>query len=132
YEMLTGQDAFVGDDPPALLYQVVHENARPLAKLVSWDPGPLQTVLDRALSKERADRYPSIGEFARAFREAAAVVACGLDATTPVTLPRRPVTVVEDAPPPVRAKPVALAPAPVSLPPVPAARRAQRPAIVRD
>ena len=73
YRMLTGRDPFQGEDPAALLYQVVHEDPPPLATLVpaSWDPAPLQAVLDRALAKRPEHRWGGMMEFARAFEAAA-------------------------------------------------------------
>ena len=54
YRMLTGLDPFPGDDIASLLYQVVHEEAPPLARFLPawWDTRALQAVLDRALAKD--------------------------------------------------------------------------------
>jgi serine/threonine-protein kinase len=71
YEMLTGNDAFVGEDSVSLLYQIVHEEPQPLSVYLDWDCAGVQTVLSRALAKDPAMRYDTIGEFATAFREAA-------------------------------------------------------------
>jgi len=124
YEMLAGQSAFAGDEAAAVIYRVVHENPEPLARFVPWDTSMMQAALDRALAKERPDRFETIGDFARAFQAAA-------DAATPrepprATLPRlgqadvveppRQLVVlpapVDDPPPPVRA-PAPLPPEPV-------------------
>jgi serine/threonine protein kinase len=72
FELLTGHDAFLGQDPASLLFQVVHEPHQPLARYLPGDVGPVQAVLDRALSKSRADRYPTILEFAHELVEAMA------------------------------------------------------------
>ncbi len=113
YRMLTGRDPFQGEDPAALLYQVVHEDPPPLATLVpaSWDPAPLQEVLDRALSKRPEHRWGGMMEFARAF-EAAAERTVGEAGDDRVSQP-----VVLDTPPPVRVRPVLkLTPTPSPVP----------------
>jgi serine/threonine protein kinase len=73
YRMLTGQEPFQGDDTAAVLYQVVHEDPPPLSLFLpsSWDPGPLQAVLNRALAKRPEHRFGGMLELARAFDDAA-------------------------------------------------------------
>jgi serine/threonine protein kinase len=71
YEMLTGQDAFAGDDPVAVLYQIVHQDPQPLSRHVPWDCAGVEGVLRRGLAKDPAQRYRTITEFARALAEAA-------------------------------------------------------------
>jgi serine/threonine protein kinase len=71
YEMLTGQDAFFGEDAVSLLYQIVHEEPQPLERHVSWDSGRAQQVLSRAMAKDPALRFATIVDFADALREAA-------------------------------------------------------------
>ncbi len=71
YEMLTGQDAFSGEDAVSLLYQIVHEEPQPLEQHVPWDSRRVQQVLSRALAKDPALRFPTIVDFADALREAA-------------------------------------------------------------
>jgi serine/threonine-protein kinase len=88
FEMLTGHSAYAGDDAAAVLYRVVHEQPDPLARFARWNTGPLQAVLDRALAKERAERYESMAEFARAFREAAEATIEAEEAPPRLTLPR--------------------------------------------
>jgi serine/threonine-protein kinase len=72
YRMLTGWDPFAGDDIASLLYQVVHQEAPPLARSLPpfWDTRALQAVLDRALAKDPAQRYSGMMEMARAFEAA--------------------------------------------------------------
>ncbi len=71
YEMLTGQDAFFGEDAVSLLYQIVHEEPQPLERHVQWDSRRVQQVLSRAMAKDPALRFPTIVDFADALREAA-------------------------------------------------------------
>jgi serine/threonine protein kinase len=71
YEMLTGCAPFAGTDVPSTLFQVVHQEPRPLAELSLPAGAVLDPVLRRALSKEKADRFLSVIEFAEAFAAAA-------------------------------------------------------------
>jgi serine/threonine-protein kinase len=139
FRMLTGYDPFTGDDIASLLYQVVHEEAPPLARYLPahWDTRALQAVLDRALAKDPAQRFGGMMELARAF-EAASEQTLSHDASergalssamqpnlgttliaTPPPPPLRPgraaaETEIVDTPPPVRTP----TPEPV-LPPAP-------------
>lgn len=66
YELLTGRPPFDGDNPIAVAYQHVYQDA-PRASACRTEITPaLDTVLLTALAKDRNDRFQS----ARAFREA--------------------------------------------------------------
>jgi serine/threonine-protein kinase len=72
YEMLTGRQAFVGDDPLAVMYRVVNEAPAPLAgKDAGRGTAALEAVLRKAMSKKKRDRYATVSEFARALAAAA-------------------------------------------------------------
>ena len=71
YAMLTGRAPFVGENPASLLYQVVHEQPRPVSDFVPWPATEIQSVLDRALAKRQEDRFDSVVEFGWALRVAA-------------------------------------------------------------
>jgi serine/threonine-protein kinase len=75
YTLFTGREPFRGDNPIAVLYQVVHhEPPRP----AEANPALAQAISDvivRGLSKESADRFADVLEFAAALRTA-------VDATT--------------------------------------------------
>ena len=74
YELLTGRPPFDGDTPVAVAYQQVHQDApRASAYRTAVTPA-LDTVLLRALAKDRNARFQS----ARAFREALQSAAKGL------------------------------------------------------
>jgi serine/threonine-protein kinase len=66
YEMLTGRQAFVGDDPLAVMYQVVNGAPVPLVAKGGRTAAALEAVLFKAMAKNKADRYATIHEFARA------------------------------------------------------------------
>lgn len=71
WEMLSGQAPFSADDVNAVFYQLTNLPPPPLAPSVPNLPSGVETVLLRALSKNPADRYPSIRAFSRALETAA-------------------------------------------------------------
>ena len=136
YRMLTGQEAFRGDEVASLLYQVVHENPPPISSFVppTWDPAPLQAVLDRAMMKDPAQRWGGMMEMARAFEEAAERTICQPQprtATTTAAAVTDGDAAALDEPPPVRPRPALrlVTPQP-RLTPVPQ-REAHLPALER-
>jgi serine/threonine-protein kinase len=62
YEMLTGKTPFRGDHEAALLYSIINEEPEPVQKLRADIPPEIVHLLSRALEKDPADRYQSIGE----------------------------------------------------------------------
>jgi len=139
FRMLTGYDPFTGDDIASLLYQVVHEEAPPLARYLPahWDTRALQAVLDRALAKDPAHRFGGMMEMARAFEAASEqtlshdVGAVGAGAPSPMSVNPGATLIATPPPPPLRpgraaaepeivdAPPPVRTPAPEVLPPVP-------------
>ncbi len=71
YEMASGDPPFCGDDPMAVLYQIVHEQCPTLHTAAPWVPVVFDDVLGRALSKKPEERYASISQFAWALENAA-------------------------------------------------------------
>lgn len=63
YEMLTGQQAFRGDNPWALLNSIAHREPEAPRDLRPDIPEDVQEVVMRALRKERDERTPSADEF---------------------------------------------------------------------
>ncbi len=72
YALLTGCEPFKGDEPVAVLYQVVHENPPAPSTLMDWLPETVDAVIARGLEKRAEDRYPDILEFSSALTEALA------------------------------------------------------------
>jgi serine/threonine-protein kinase len=70
WQMLSGRSPFAGDHVSSVLYQVVHESPEPLTPKVPGLPPEVETVLRRALSKPKDDRFPTIGAFSRALEAA--------------------------------------------------------------
>jgi serine/threonine-protein kinase len=70
YTMLTGQEAFPGDDPVDVLYLVVHTDPVPPAEVLPGVGAAASAVIMRGLAKASADRYPDVMAFAEALRAA--------------------------------------------------------------
>ncbi len=70
YEMVVGQVPFSADTP----FSIIHDHIyTPLPLPQSINPGvpePVQRVLLKALAKERADRYETVGDLVAAFKSA--------------------------------------------------------------
>jgi hypothetical protein len=66
YELLTGRRPFEAKDISAILYQVAHEPAPPPERQGWPISQALRETLERALSKQREERYPSGEALARA------------------------------------------------------------------
>jgi serine/threonine-protein kinase len=63
YQMITGEFPFEGEHPMAVMYSITNANPKPLSRHAVETPENLQTILDRALQKNRADRYSDAGVF---------------------------------------------------------------------
>jgi serine/threonine-protein kinase len=70
YEMLTGRPPFVGDSPVSVAYQHVREIPEPASSLNPEVSEALDSVLAKALQKNRADRFQDAAAFQRALRAA--------------------------------------------------------------
>jgi serine/threonine protein kinase len=65
YELLAGERPFRGEGPTQVLYKIVAEPAPPLALPGLGDVGSrLQAIVDRALAKNREERYPRADDLA--------------------------------------------------------------------
>jgi len=69
YQMLTGRLPFGGDNPHAILYQVVHQPPLPASSLNRDLPQAVDKVLGKALEKSPRQRYRRAGELAGALRQ---------------------------------------------------------------
>jgi serine/threonine-protein kinase len=88
YTLLAGRVPFHADTAIAVLYQVVHQDPEPLARWVPWHCEDVDSVLRRAMAKDREARFPSIMEFAREL-EAAIGRAPKDEESVPEQSPRR-------------------------------------------
>jgi serine/threonine protein kinase/Tfp pilus assembly protein PilF len=57
YEMLTGRRPFEGDTDAAVSHSITHSNPEPIARYKSGTTGELQSIIDKALSKDPTLRY---------------------------------------------------------------------------
>jgi serine/threonine protein kinase len=64
YELLTLEPAFPGSDRQELLRQIAFEEPRPLRRLDRSIPADLETIVQKALAKNPAERYASARELA--------------------------------------------------------------------
>jgi serine/threonine protein kinase len=71
WECLAGECPFQGESPLSTLFQVVNEPPPPLLPKVPGLRPKVEDVLLRALSKNKSDRFASIGDFVAALEEAA-------------------------------------------------------------
>jgi serine/threonine protein kinase/Tol biopolymer transport system component len=62
YEMLTGHLPFRGEHEAAMVYSIVNEEPEPLQHFVPDAPSELLHILDRALEKDREERYQTVHE----------------------------------------------------------------------
>ncbi|MCC6551510.1 MAG: serine/threonine protein kinase [Polyangiaceae bacterium] len=83
YEALTGQRPFVAKNYNALLVQILTAQHRPAAERYPAVPAKLSRLVDRALAKEREQRFQSAGDFLEALRR------FKRRAATPTPPPRR-------------------------------------------
>lgn len=74
YEMLTGRPPFIGDSPVSVAYQHVREIPEPASSLNPDVSPALDSVLAKALQKNRDDRFQDAAAFRRALRAARAGV----------------------------------------------------------
>jgi tetratricopeptide (TPR) repeat protein len=71
YEMLTGERPFKGERSAVVIHAIVHEQQKPLRALCSEAPPAWESAVTRLLSKEPADRYSDVRDFARVLDELA-------------------------------------------------------------
>jgi serine/threonine protein kinase len=63
YEMLTGVRVFEGDTEVATLQKVRRSTVQPLSRLRSDVPGQVDAAVQKALSRDRSDRFDTAGAF---------------------------------------------------------------------
>ena len=64
YTVLSGVPPFVGGDAASIMHRVLEESPRPVGELEPGIPVDLQTIVARAMARDRDDRYPSAKELA--------------------------------------------------------------------
>jgi serine/threonine protein kinase len=68
YEMLTGHAPFTGDTPQDVMSSILEKEPPPLTHYIRHTPSQLQHIINKALRKDRTERYQSVGEMLQAFR----------------------------------------------------------------
>ncbi|MBN2411387.1 protein kinase [candidate division KSB1 bacterium] len=62
YEMITSQLPFQGDYEQAVVYSILNEEPKPLTGLRTGVPMELERIVNKALEKNPAERYQSVGD----------------------------------------------------------------------
>jgi len=95
YEMLTGKPPFTGDTAVSVAYQHVSEGAIPPSMINPAVSLAIDSVVMKALAKDRNQRFQSANEFRTALANAVSGVAINTfnDSAQPPTAPMEPVTV---------------------------------------
>ncbi|MEV0392289.1 serine/threonine-protein kinase [Polymorphospora rubra] len=79
YHLLAGRPPFDGDNPLQVAVSHLHEDPPPLPADV---PAPVVALVEKALAKDPADRFPTAAEFAAAAERVAATIGDGTEAPT--------------------------------------------------
>src|SRR6187549_67116 len=69
YEMITGRPPYTGDSIPALCASLLNDLPQSMHTLRSDVPPELEDVIRHCLAKDRADRYGTVSELARALAQ---------------------------------------------------------------
>ena len=75
YRILTGHQPFSGDDPFAILHQVINATPQPPSTRVPWLGEGVDAVIQRGMAKRPTERYPDVMGFADALRAAVELIA---------------------------------------------------------
>ena len=62
YELLTGELPFGGDHESAILYNIMHSDPKPIAKIRNDVPHGLQAIVEKLLLKDPTNRYQSTAD----------------------------------------------------------------------
>ena len=86
YELLSYQQAFVGESLHGILDQVLHVQPDPLAGICPGLDPAIVAIVTRALEKDPADRYQTLGQLRLDLERCRAKEAGGIDAAGSLTL----------------------------------------------
>src|SRR6476659_8240212 len=68
YEMVTGHEPFSGDTPREVMTSILEKEPPPLKGYIRQPPAELQQIINKALRKDRTERYQSAGEMLQALK----------------------------------------------------------------
>jgi tRNA A-37 threonylcarbamoyl transferase component Bud32 len=77
YEMVSGRKPFDAESMHAVLFKIMQEEPPPLRDVAPGTPEALAHVVERALSKSPAERFPNAGEMLAAVRHARQAAGAG-------------------------------------------------------
>src|SRR4051794_16946390 len=83
YELLSGHKAFEADSFAATMYKVLQDRPVPLGGVNQEVPEAVARIVDRAIEKDRDQRYQSMGDMLRDLEEVRAL----LPPATPIRMP---------------------------------------------
>jgi non-specific serine/threonine protein kinase len=78
YELIAGQLPFRGEHQAAIIYSICNEEPEPLARYRSGVSESLQRIIDKALTKEKEERYQHIADLAADLKRAKRELGTGL------------------------------------------------------
>lgn len=64
YEMLNGRSPIKGETSVNIIYEILHTHVPPLRASMSDIPEPIDIIIQKSISKEKKDRYPTAQELA--------------------------------------------------------------------
>ncbi len=62
YELIAGRRPFQGDNEPSIINAIVNQIPEPLERFKSGVPGGLQAIVEKALAKDREERYQHVDD----------------------------------------------------------------------
>jgi tetratricopeptide (TPR) repeat protein len=62
YQMITGRLPFTGDSEQGIIYAILSQTPEPLARFKSGLPEGMQHIVDKALAKDKRERYQHVDE----------------------------------------------------------------------
>jgi len=98
YELLSGTKPFVGDSPTAVVYQIMHTEAKPIAEVMPDLPEALSEIVGRALQKNPNDRYGNATEMASDLQTVKMMIDLPLNADTGAVDPSAATTLLQASP----------------------------------
>ena len=68
YEMVTGHEPFVGENPREIMTSILQKKPSPLTSYLANTPVELQQIISKTLRKDRTERYQRVSELLQALK----------------------------------------------------------------